>query len=423
MQMKTSKPTIERVLNLQTGKIIESKTFFMTYDENEVFKLRYKNEESIQNRNYLYVCIFCKQPVKISGGGENLKTLYFRHVRDSDDCPIKTNASSFTEEEVRCIIYNGVKEGDLHFRLKNFIGEYLEKDEQILNVDIDKVYKSEIVPKTWRKPDVLATFTDKRVAFEIQLSTTFLTVIVERNAFYKKENVFIIWVFDDFSVESDFQPFTQKDVYHNNSFNVFVLDDWAKEESSKTNELVLNCYYKYVDEETGDIDEEWQNELVTINQLTFDTEKYKVFFYDTDNERKKIRVQITIEYLRSFYKYNERPPAYSDLDFLVETQDEIDLLNQKLTLKYTQTELTQKILSKYKDGNYSFPKFIFENKIINLDEEIAFKEILKWDDSKNWRLFLRLLFERGYVPKKEVIENVCIFDNVTEKLDYYNSMT
>jgi competence CoiA-like predicted nuclease len=421
--MKNNKPTIERVLNLQTGEIIESKIFFMTQDENQIFKLRYINEESIQNRTYLYVCIFCKQPVKISGGGENLKTLYFRHVRDSDDCPIKTNASSFTKEEVQCIIYNGLKEGDLHIRLKNFIGEYLEKDEQILNVDVDKVYKSEAVPKTWRKPDVLATFKDKKVAFEIQLSTTFLTVIVERNAFYKKENIFIIWVFDDFSVESNFQPFTQKDVYHNNSFNVFVLDEQAREESSKRNELVLNCYYKYVDEETGDIDEEWQNDLVTINQLTFDTEKYKVFFYDTDNERKNIRVKITLEYLRSFYKYNQKPSEYGDLDFLVETEEEINFLNQTLISTLSKTELTQKILSRYKYENYSFSKFIFENKIINLDEEVAFKEILKWDDSKDWRLFLKLLFQRGYFPKKEAIENVYIFNNLTEKLDYYNSMT
>ena len=50
----------------------------------------------------------------------------------------------------------------------------------------------------WRKPDVKALYGDKFIAFEIQLSTTFLSVIVERREFYLKNNALIFWIFNEF---------------------------------------------------------------------------------------------------------------------------------------------------------------------------------------------------------------------------------
>ncbi|MDH8399264.1 hypothetical protein QIG82_27740, partial [Klebsiella pneumoniae] len=42
-------------------------------------------------------------------------------------------------------------------------------------------------PKTWRQPDVQAAREGQRFAFEVQLSTTFLGVVVERRIFYREE--------------------------------------------------------------------------------------------------------------------------------------------------------------------------------------------------------------------------------------------
>ncbi|WP_407066812.1 DUF6035 family protein [Extensimonas sp. H3M7-6] len=39
----------------------------------------------------------------------------------------------------------------------------------------------------WRRPDVQAKFGDLRMAFEIQLSTTYIRVIAERQEFYLRE--------------------------------------------------------------------------------------------------------------------------------------------------------------------------------------------------------------------------------------------
>ena len=139
--MRQPDRTIETVLNLDNGDSIEAKDFFMDEKarEAEIFQLRTKIEEHIQKRNYIYVCIYCKQPVAIRGRAVS-KRFYFTHLYKSNDCIIKST-SRLTEEQVRRVKYNGQKESKLHLTLKNFIGEYLKYDSNVKAVKIDQVYR------------------------------------------------------------------------------------------------------------------------------------------------------------------------------------------------------------------------------------------------------------------------------------------
>ena len=53
----------------------------------------------------------------------------------------------------------------------------------------------------WKKPDISASYKNINIVFEIQLSTTFLSVIVDREYFYKDNQTYILWVFKNFVID------------------------------------------------------------------------------------------------------------------------------------------------------------------------------------------------------------------------------
>jgi len=292
MNEKLPKRTVNTVINRITGKIIEADNFFAPHKPHgDPFKIRYQIEEHLQNDTPIIICFFCKQPIKISGGGKKRKTLYFKHLNGSDDCQQKSD-NNYTQEEIKRMKYNGAKESPKHFRLKNLIADYLKLTPNAKDVEIEKVFKDKAIPRKWKKPDVRADFNNIPVVFELQISTTFLSVIVARNVFYKRMQTFIIWIFDSFSIHSDLQKFTQKDIFHNNSFNVFVFDDEAIEKSKEENKFILKCYYKKQFIFGYEIKEKWEKILVSMDDLFFDSKTYQVIFHDSDEEKFFLEKQI-----------------------------------------------------------------------------------------------------------------------------------
>lgn len=288
----TYQPTIENILSLKTSNIINSNYFFKK-PINEIFDFRYQLESNINKNEIEYVCEFCKQAIKIRGGGQSKKTFHFSHLKNSDECPIKS-INNYTYEQINAIKYNNVKESDLHIYIKNFIADYLKKNEQIENVNIEQVIKSKRIEKEWRKPDVNANFKDKKIAFEIQLSTTFLSVINQRQIFYESNNMFIFWIFNSFEISED-RLFTKSDVFYSNNRNAFVLSETAKQKSILNNELYLEVIYEKPIKKSNQIVYEFYSNIVTLNDLIFDYEKFKIYYFDVLKEEQKIKNEIYIE--------------------------------------------------------------------------------------------------------------------------------
>ncbi len=90
------------------------------------------------------------------------------------------------------------KESPAHIRLKEIVKESLENAPNFSEVAVEKVWRGMDRSK-WRKPDVQALWKGTtRIAFEIQLSTTFLHVIAERRLFYRDEGALLCWIFKRF---------------------------------------------------------------------------------------------------------------------------------------------------------------------------------------------------------------------------------
>lgn len=299
--MKTFQFTIPSVLDCETGEEVFASAFFKQ-DEATIFEIRRQLEEAIrERRDPKFKCYFCDQLIKIRGKAENetkLKRMHFAHQQDSDDCPIKSSRE-LTKEQIRAVKYNGQKESKLHEQTKELVAASLESNrltgKGVTEVATETVRRDTSGLLTWRKPDVSAVYQARSVVFEIQLSTTFLSVIADREHFYQANRIFIIWIFKFFSEDSSKQRFTEKDVFYGNNQNAFIFDGEAIRESKRQQDLILKCLYREPYRVGKQIAYRWQEQLVGLHDLTFDSTRYKAFFFDVEGAILSIKQEIDEE--------------------------------------------------------------------------------------------------------------------------------
>lgn len=266
--------------NYSVAKILEK-------PQKALFEMRRKLRPSVKELTLL--CSTCFQPVILAGYLD--QSFYFRHIKDSDDCPIKTN-SHLTADEILAMKYNGQKEGDLHKTNKLRIATLLRKDDCFEAVRVEKTFR-ELNPtgiaKHWRRPDVAATEIHRNVevAFELQVSTTFIDVIIAREAFYKDNGAFILWIFLDFTA----RRFTELDIFYANCSNAFVFDGEANSASEEAGKLILKCHYHRFEvvELSGTVSVVVREEccLVALSELTYDHQAGKLYYFDSNSSELK----------------------------------------------------------------------------------------------------------------------------------------
>lgn len=382
MDIKKNKRTIDSVINLRTGDEINADVFF-EQEIGEIWKVRLELEKVIREKELPYlICYGCYQCITIRGGkteGDSLRQLYFSHYRDSDECPIKTN-SHLSKSDILRYKYNGAKESYLHKETKGLIEKFLLLNQktkgEISFVEPEIVQKDKIDISKWRRPDLTSIFINKNLVFEVQLSTTFLSVIADREIFYKENENFILWVFKNFEIETEKQRFMQRDIFYSNNRNAFVLNDEAIEKSIINNDLVLLCHYQIPMIVNKQIIYEWKNKYVYLSDLVFDEKNYKVYFFNV--ESKEIEVKIELEKIlneeeiqRKSLEDEQRKNNYENKKiqrekYLEQKEESIQIEAERIRLKNERIDLLKK------QNQYS------EEKQRNIDENNRlFREINK----------------------------------------------
>lgn len=274
-------PTICTVYDVKEDCLIDSSEFFKR-EEHEIIHWRRALEEAILVGKPRLICPYCKQMVKLCGRRSMRgRVSYFSHLYDSDECEIKTT-TQLTKEEIEARKYGQIQESERHIRLKTLIAEALSSstsiDKGISEVEVEKRIKSTLPYMNWRRPDVVARFREMNIVFELQLSTTFLSVVVDRDIFYRLNGYFIIWVFnfDDNKEYVNLYNLMCKDIYYGNKRNIFIFDHKAQQMSEEGGELFLRCQWLDAD---GKFTE---GEYLTIDQLSFDVDLCKPFYVDAD---------------------------------------------------------------------------------------------------------------------------------------------
>lgn len=299
------KLSIPEVYDVKEEKTINARDFF-SQNENELILWRRNLQEEYLMGHARFICPECKQPVKISGHKlARGRVCYFAHFKESDDCSYKTGTHR-TKEEIERLKYSLVQESDRHKRLKAAIASALKGERSmsmgVENVECEKRINSDIPYLNWRRPDIYAEYKGRKYVFELQLSTTFVSVVVDRDIFYRLNGYNIIWVFnfEDNAEYVNLYNLMCKDIYYANKRNVFIFDADAEERSKEKGELVLKC--RWLDENGI-----WSSDqYVTLDMLQYDEENHKAYVFDADKvylenypELKEIRKQLehTREYL------------------------------------------------------------------------------------------------------------------------------
>ena len=281
-----TKRTIDTVIDIETDKEINAESFF-AQPEGVIFKMRTELEKAIYLHRPKYVCKYCGQMVKISGRkSERGMARFFSHLRDSDDCDYKTTTGR-TRREINREKFARCNEGERHKFLKAEIAKYLEKTEGVTDVRTENTVKGNHPILRWRRPDVIANYRGQEVVFELQLSTTFVSVIAERDLFYRLNKKHIIWVsnFDEQGEHVDLTNMMVKDIYYNNRMNLFIFDLDAQRKSEELGELVLKCNWLTPDGNwqypNGNTSDKLGGKYIRLSDFTFDN-TYKPYYVDAE---------------------------------------------------------------------------------------------------------------------------------------------
>jgi competence CoiA-like predicted nuclease len=347
---RRKKRTINEVLDYETGECIDAETFFRKpLDEITVY--RSKLQQAIEKfTEPLFGCFYCKQKVRIRGGisqphKRKAEIFHFAHLKDSDECHIKTK-NNFTREEVNRIKYNGAKESTLHQTLKENIAECLRRNEmtkkEVLSVEVEKIIRNKVV-KEWKKPDINAFFNGKHIAIELQLSTTWLDVITRRQHFYKEQGIYIFWVFHTFNENDDLRKLTYNDVIYTNNQNAYIFDKETYDLSKSENDLFLKCYYKTYHRVDQKLSETWQKAIVNLSDLTFDEQNFRIYYHDTETQKKNAEQEIR-DYISELRESGKLRILHEQEQEKIKHQQQSEFEELEREEKRKQEELEKKIL-------------------------------------------------------------------------------
>lgn len=277
---------IADVLDLITGEIIPARVA-IGEDYERTLQLRMALREGIAANKPLMACPMCTVPVHLVSM-EKERRFYFRHETEDDRCPAKTKGN-LSEKRILAMKYDGARESEAHLRMKAIIADSLRCDPDFSGVEVEKVWKGEAA-NARRKPDVRAVWRGSLpVAFEVQLSTTFLRVIAERRAFYLQEGGLLFWVFKDFDMGD--ARLTMEDVFYNNNRNAFLASEETLTASREGQRLILDCVWSEPSLDAGQLLWSQRAGRVPFSALTIEQERQRVFLFDADAARVRCEAQ------------------------------------------------------------------------------------------------------------------------------------
>ncbi|MBR2113646.1 MAG: hypothetical protein IJ929_03120 [Prevotella sp.] len=178
-----------------------------------IFNMRSTLTGAYKSGDPKYVCPFCGEPI-----GLKVRTFegdffpFFSHYQDSDDtCPLKTT-NDVDPSRIIISSENHFKESVLHQDMVSKLKEILELSADFKKIEVNKVISTPEVTG-YRRPSLYSIYRDdNKVCFDALISNPQIGLLVGRNAFYKMQKMFYLWVFPDFSVHH--QRMCEKDILY-----------------------------------------------------------------------------------------------------------------------------------------------------------------------------------------------------------------
>lgn len=271
-------PTIAEVMDSKSGRYYTLEEF-VGGSYGETINRRAEAADRLLHDRAPIVCAECRTPVRLLRH-HRTRRFFFRHVAENLGCSADTR-SALTHDQINARKYDGAKESELHLQTKNWVIESLSLNPRFSGVQAEKRITG--VANDWRKPDIqglyacLTSGRTIRIAFEIQLSTTFLDVIRARRKFYLENGALLFWIFAAFE-DSD-RRLTKDDVFYTNNRNAFVVNEKTVKASRAAGASMLGCCYtEFHSVVSGEFT--LQKKLVDFDDLVLDLERQEGYYYD-----------------------------------------------------------------------------------------------------------------------------------------------
>jgi len=256
-------------------------------DRTEVLRLKHRLQLSRVTGKRCIRCALCGVAVYLAAQ-PNGQTFVFRHFHEDGNCPHITRGG-LSIEQINAFKYNAQRESARHIRIKALVAE---------SIKCEPAFSLPVVEGTWRgregerrRPDVRSRFQDRiDVAFEVQLSTTFGSVMAEREQFYREEGGLLLWIFGEFDPEH--ARLMMQVVYANNNRNGFVVNEQTLAASREAGTLMLECHWDHPSLGANAIIWTPRRKLVRFDELTLDQAGQRAFYIDTDRMQADMERQL-----------------------------------------------------------------------------------------------------------------------------------
>ena len=282
-----AKPEIGEVRSLKSGAMLNVRRLIRSFRYERAVLLRQKLKSLVKDNGTRLVCATCGVPVYLACSTS--KRFFFRHRHEDGSCPAITR-TGFTEADIRAMKYRGNQESEPHKRIKLLVLRSLSADPRFTDVVTEQTWRSSEGLTGLRRPDVSARIDGLRLAFEVQLSTTFLDVVLSRREFYRSERAALVWVLPNF--HPSYRRMTDDDILFGNNSNIFVVDESTTAASEAAGTFMIKCWHRKPVIDGDGIVDEWVELLVRWDDIEVDVDLQTVQAFDYSSKAAKLIEQI-----------------------------------------------------------------------------------------------------------------------------------
>jgi len=275
-------PAIVDVIDLGSGEMFKAVEFIAKHRYDELVKLRVDIQDDLHRERYRFACAWCSTPAYIVASHQ--KNFFFRHIKEDGSCAAHTRG--MPQDEILARKYHGQRESEAHKRVKSLIERSLLADASFSTVAQEKTWRAARDLKARRQPDVQAVCGDLRLAFEVQLSTTFLSVVAGRRQFYRKEGGLLVWILASFTPE--YRRMTTDDLLFSNNSNILVVDDETTAISERDHAFHVRSFFRRPLRDGKRIVDQWEEQIVRFDALVCDRDGQRAYFFDFEGEERKL---------------------------------------------------------------------------------------------------------------------------------------
>jgi hypothetical protein len=276
------RPEIAEILDFASGEFLDAATYIAAKRYDRLVAERVDIREGLNN-NPRFGCALCATPVYLVASGK--KRFFFRHRREDGSCPSVTR-SGLSRADIQALKYDGQRESLAHIRIKERIIRSLTCDPSNSEIVSERQWRSVRDPASRRQPDVQAMTVFGRVAFEAQLSTTFLDVVAGRRSFYRDEGALLVWIMASF--DPDYRRMTTDDLLFSNNSNILVVDEETTARSEGSGTFHVRVHYRVPELAKGLLVDHWKSTIFPFRDLKVDRQEQTAWAYDYQGQSEEL---------------------------------------------------------------------------------------------------------------------------------------